>query len=644
MQQGRSFARRRETAATAAQSPEPAAAQPQRGWALTGRLWHSVPAQWLLVVGLALLLRLWHLAEADQVPLFHMLVSDARSYADWAAQIVAGDLASSARGTFYQAPLYPYLLAAVLGAGGDFWTVRIVQAVAGALACGLVASSARLSFGTAAGWSAGLLLAIYAPAIFADGLIGKESVALLGMAVLLRLLVAVQRDSRGWHWWMLGITLGLLVLLRENFALLLPMLGGWLLLHWRGDSRRWRWLPALLAGTALVLLPVAARNWAVGGDFTLSTAQGGPNYYIGNHAGASGTYQPLRAGRSDTPFEQRDARELAQLASGRELRPGEVSSYWFGQSLAFIAAQPLDWLRLQLRKSWMLAHAYELPDAEDLYIYATPGRLLGALVWIGHWGVLLPLAVLGTVLSWPQRRQLWPVYLSVLLGLASVAAFFVLGRYRLPLLPMLAFLAGGGIGVLLQLRARGQLRRALPALVLALPVAILSNWPSPAWTDPGGMREVNLGVGMARQGRYPEAMAHYRTALRLQPQLPEAHLNLGNLLAVQGHMSEALRHLEFAVAAAPDDAEAALLLAHVLLLDPQRSAAQAQRALAMVQVLCPQARCRDQVGLPVLVLAYQANGRSTELKTVLQQARQLALQRGDPDTAAQLQAQLEQLP
>src|SRR5207244_12835752 len=47
-------------------------------------------------------------------------------------------------------------------------------------------------------------------------------------------------------------------------------------------------------GVALLLLPVVVRNSVVGGGFYLTTSQFGPNFFIGNHAGANGTYQSLR--------------------------------------------------------------------------------------------------------------------------------------------------------------------------------------------------------------------------------------------------------------------------------------------------------------------------------------------------------------
>ncbi|MGD1031042.1 MAG: tetratricopeptide repeat protein [Opitutaceae bacterium] len=80
------------------------------------------------------------------------------------------------------------------------------------------------------------------------------------------------------------------------------------------------------------------------------------------------------------------------------------------------------------------------------------------------------------------------------------------------------------------------------------------------WTDavakmPGnaGARN-NLGNALAEQGRFPEAIAQYREALRLVPDFDDPHYNMGNALAKTGHLQEAIEHYRAAVAVRPKDA------------------------------------------------------------------------------------------
>ena len=66
----------------------------------------------------------------------------------------------------------------------------------------------------------------------------------------------------------------------------------------------------------------------------------------------------------------------------------------------------------------------------------------------------------------------------------------------------------------------------------------------------------NLGVALAQQGKLPEALAHYREALRLRPTYVEAHTNLGIALAQQGKTVEALAHYTEALRLQPTYVEA----------------------------------------------------------------------------------------
>src|SRR6266704_441221 len=64
----------------------------------------------------------------------------------------------------------------------------------------------------------------------------------------------------------------------------------------------------------------------------------------------------------------------------------------------------------------------------------------------------------------------------------------------------------------------------------------------------------NVGAVLAEQGRLAEAIEHYREALRLKPDYADAHYNWGNALAQQGKPAEAIEHYRQALRIKPDDA------------------------------------------------------------------------------------------
>ena len=260
-----------------------------------------------LVFLVALAIRLLHVWELRGAPVFVHLMGDSRAYDEWAQKIAAGDWLGT--GVFYQAPLYPYVIGMLYALfGRDLLFVRLVQAVLGAGSCALVAAAGVKWFGRRAGILWGLLLAAYAPAVFFDALIQKSVLDGLLVAALL-LALAVRGNSGIGIPVITGVLLGLLVLSRENAVALLPVV---VMSVWGRSQRR---LPAALtvvAATALVLAPVAIRNLIVGGELHMTTAQLGPNFYIGNNANATGKVIPkfadggprecpIRAARRDGP-------------------------------------------------------------------------------------------------------------------------------------------------------------------------------------------------------------------------------------------------------------------------------------------------------------------------------------------------------
>ncbi len=85
----------------------------------------------------------------------------------------------------------------------------------------------------------------------------------------------------------------------------------------------------------------------------------------------------------------------------------------------------------------------------------------------------------------------------------------------------------------------------------------LSIWEDTVVKSPNNARvHNNLGKALATRGQIDEAMAHYRTALEINPDYPDAHSNLGAALARRGQTAEAMAHYRKALEINPDYAEA----------------------------------------------------------------------------------------
>jgi tetratricopeptide (TPR) repeat protein len=540
------------------------------------RWWIGVAA---ITVG-ALALRLWHLHELSDSPLFSVLIGDAKEYDAWAQRIVGGEWLGKT--VFYQTPLYPYLMAAIYAvAGHSVFAVRVFQAVIGAASCTLAAIAGRRFFSPAAGLITASLLAVYPPAIFFDGLLQKSSLDLFLVALLLVTLAKFQQTLR-WPWLIgVGVTMAAFALNRENARILYPVIVFWLMAGFGAVSARRRvgWAAIATAAAAVVLLPVAVRNAAVGGEFLISTSQLGPNLSIGNHAGASGSYEPLVLGHGNASFERDDAIRLAEDAAGRKLTPGEASDYWFGKAIDFARAEPGAWLKLLGRKLLLLVNAREIVDTESIEAYAEYSRLLAATRWF-DFGILLPLAAAGVWFARSLWRQHLVLYASCVgLGL-STAVFYIVARYRHPLVPFVLLFAGYGVTAAVTMligRRTGRVRaepavegvaptslaRSIgPAAAVAAVVAAIANVPMDVVADETFL---NVGEALVEAGRPADALPLLRRAAALAPADAPTQFNLGVALSRAGDTLGALDLFTRAVQLRPDNAEAHSSLALTML-------------------------------------------------------------------------------
>lgn len=504
-------------------------------------------------------LRLAHWLAVRRLPFVDALVLDSAEYARWARAIAAGDWLG--REPFFQAPLYPYLIALVYRGVASPHAVYLLQIAAAVAGLWALHRAGREMADEATGLAAAFLGAVYAPFVFHDVQLLKESLATTAVAFLLWALAGARRRGNAASWLVAGALLGLLALLRENALLLAPVLA--LLAFSRGDVPRVaRRVGAFAAGLVLVLVPVAARNAALGGGFLPTTYQGGVNLYIGNNPSADGRYRPLVPGRQVPEMERREPWRLAEAALGRRLAASEVSSYWLHRSLDWARSRPVDFARLTLRKLALYWSPREWPDAVD-YAWVRQRSPLLAAVGLELPGLALAAAV-GLAVAWRRRLlgRLAPAWLFGLAWMVSTVAFFLFSRYRLPGLPPLCLLGGVALGALFRGERRdqapaadagGRVPRALAALLL---VAAWGVSRLAAGEPDLELVHTNLGRLAAQRGDAVAAEREFRAALAANPRSAGVLLELGTLAGRAGRTAEALAFFDRSVRIEPASPEA----------------------------------------------------------------------------------------
>jgi hypothetical protein len=204
-------------------------------------------------------------------------------------------------------------------------------------------------------------------------------------------------------------------------------------------------------------------------------------------------------------------------------------------------------------KLGQLAMGREIPRNLDIYVFRQWSPLLTALVFkIGRFGfpfgLLFPLAALGLAL---RRRDIpAPLFLLVATYPLVIAATFVAGRYRVPLVPALSILAAAGV---VEIGARVRGRRWRDVLVptgLAASLLLLTNAAAPICEEEGRFEsEMYLFVAMeaAEAGDDEHALESFRKALEIEPQWARAHGQLAWYYGSHGELDLALEHFDEAI-------------------------------------------------------------------------------------------------
>ena len=523
----------------------------------------------LAVFVLALAVRVAYVRESEKVlalDVSRLVQTDNYVFNQWARVIADGDLLClrqphaqhlwtdevapesrwlewyGGQQTYHQAPLYPYVLAAIFRLFGRTQEiVGYVQAVLGAATCWLTWLLTRRLVSPLAALVAGMSLAFMGAFYFYDAFLLRD-----GLMALLAVLLALAGDAafkrgRPSDWLATGAALGLFTLAKETGTALLVAAVLLVLWGWRRQPRRAALSIALvLAGWGVVCAPAFVRNRLVKADtFRLSTR--GPEVFVaGNAYGQDGVgWEPptgtLRRILMDSNF---------------QLLPTVMAT------LATHRAAPWSYAELLWNKTRAFFNAYEEPNNVNFELHRAhlPTLRLG---FVSMW-FLAPAALLGLLLGLPRRRELAVPYLLFLSLTASVIALYILGRFRLQALPLMALFAGLAVDwAWRKLRER----RAAALVSAGLVFLLLLGWTRrPAEPKPFNeqSRDGAMIFQLVKAGNYPRAIV-FLDRLRRMKSSPEGVIEDRNLAEKLDTMAKAFPLFDQAMAWPDDSAERHLL-------------------------------------------------------------------------------------
>ncbi len=496
----------------------------------------SLPRVLVGVGALALAARLLFFLQLGDTPFGRTAFLDASYYDAWAQRIAAGDWLGGEE-PFFVEPGYLYLLAALRRLGADLTLIRLVQAFIGAGTAILTALlTVRLSGSVVGAAIAGTAVALYGPLVHFEGQLLKTTFEVFAATAALAIAIAPR-----WRPLALGAASGAALVLKSNFAVIVPLLlafGAWRV---REEGRRamaaavaW-----MLVGTAPFVAATMLRNGVASGEALVLPWSSGINFYIGNGPHADGLDPTLPFAEVGPADEGRAGKAEAERRAGRPLGYAESSDFWWAETWRSIGRDPARAARLLLDKTRLALSQREFTDNVSFYFVRDRTPVL-FLLFGGAW-LAVPLGLAGLAgAAFRRDPGRWLVGAYLLLQVAGIVAFHVIDRYRLALVPAAVAL---GVTALADRSRGGGAPRALLAGALAIGLAVAVVLPPPVGAGGQNMAGHHrmLAIDAMERGDFTLAVTELESAVELNPRVQAFWLRLAVAQRLAGDVPGAER-------------------------------------------------------------------------------------------------------
>ena len=508
----------------------------------------------LVVFIVSVILRMIYLWQYHGTEYWGNLTVDANFHLQWAQSIANGNFWGNE--VFFRAPLYPYLLAFFhLLTSGNLLGIIILQNIIGLASFYLVYRLADNVFGQTSARISSILYLLSFDFIFFESELLLDFLLVFFLPLIFLNIFRADKSGRRIFWLIAGLVLGLSAATRPT-TLILLIIVPLFFLRYKSKLFNFRsWLIStvcLAAGTLAVLLPIGIRNAAVGGEFSFIPSQGGINFYIGNNPTASGWSaampEPLGAF-----WQYADCRQIAERETGRELKPAQVSNFWFRKGLNFWTASPGRALGLTVRKAGLLLSSHDLSNNRNLAQFKK--RVPVSHIFVIKWWLLIPCGILGMIVSLKRDYKARLLFIFVIAYSLVLIMFFITSRFRLPLMPFWVIFAGQGIWYTYQKIKDRDIKKLGMIAVLFMAAFFVSFYDFYKIDYSNPQQELyTQGNRLMAGGNYDLAIRSYRDLLNINPNYPQASMNIGAAFVRMGQIDSAEIYYQRELQVNPDSA------------------------------------------------------------------------------------------
>jgi len=431
----------------------------------------------IFIAALALFLRVANFQEMKaHNPLFSTPVVDAKEYVDDADfYINKGWLGPS--GSYFHPPAYSYFVAIIFKIfGRSLDRIKLFQIFLDIVNLLLVYFIAKKAFDKRVALISIVLYAVYIPIIqFTVEILPPIFMIFLSLLAILLLFSVKQRIEKLRYIFLAasGLILGILIITLPNFLLCVPFVLFWIHGYFKKASFRirLRYVALFLIASLIPLCLVFARNLIFARENVLISHHGGINFYIGNNPDINRTV-------SIRPGIEWEGLLMYPYGEVKITNFGDQSQFWYRNASRFIISHPFKWVWLEIKKSVLFFNSFEFPRNFDNAFFAQYSFVTR--LPFAKLNFVMPLALSIVGISFFNRTLCRSSEAKLILTIIfcyafSIIIFFIAGRYRMPIIPLLIILCAYYISLLSGKIALGNYHATSMLVGLAVILAVFTN-------------------------------------------------------------------------------------------------------------------------------------------------------------------------
>jgi tetratricopeptide (TPR) repeat protein len=473
---------------------------------------------------------------------------------DKTAKLIAFDKVFLGPEYFSVSPLYSYFLAIIyLIFSKQVFLIQLIQIIISTLTIPVLYLVGKNLHSDKVGYTAAFISAFFGNFIFYSTAILETTLQVFLVSSLLFFLTQDFERKVEKKWFLIGLLLALTAFTREAVLIFVPITLLWLIFKGRSfekiKSQFTKVIAAYILGLLILIVPFIIRNISESKSLVMVTPTEGLNFYMGNNSATSDVFVNPEGFNY---YEDMAGVNYLEATEKKNFLPAEASMEWFKKGLDFIFENPIDAFFLTAKKAFLILGDTENPETSstDYEFYRETYSSILKLPLISFYSVAL-FGLAGLIYSWRERKKFSLFYWFSLSIFVMLAMFYVSGRTRMLLSPILIIFSGYGLYSIFKNVRYKNFKELTSPILFVVGVVLFQSFLIPKYNFQRYMAYFDLGDYFTQVKSYDIAANSYKKSIMYREHYL-THLRLGDVYALQKLNAEALQEYKAALELRPD--------------------------------------------------------------------------------------------